>query len=115
MSYSKKQAKQERRNTFGWLDTAKLPKDFGLPTFVMDRVKWVMSYVWRHDPFKPMLTVSGAARLLLDYDCEEELKKDFLENFDNWKPFTKEYIDYLEELPYADLRQLRVLQAMMFS
>lgn len=104
----------EKIKTFGWLKDNR-PDDFDFPPYVQERVDWVIKHIGVN-PFLPMLTVYGAIALLLDWHDEDKLKADFEEGFeDDWKPFTKEYKDYMNNLYFGDLRQIRAIEAVIFA
>lgn len=110
----KRKFEVENTKTFGWLK-GNLPDGFDFPPYVQERVDWVIKHIGIN-PFLPVLTVDGAIALLLDWHHEDELKADFEEGFeDDWKPFTKEYKDYMNNLYFGDLRQIRAIEAVIFA
>lgn len=110
----KKQFEVENTKTFGWIKDD-LPKSFDFPPYVQERVDWVIKHIGTN-PFLPMLTVDGAIALLLDWHHEDELRANFEEGYeDEWKPFTKEYKDYMDNLYFGDLRQIRAIEAIIFA
>lgn len=110
----KRKFEVENTKTFGWLK-GNLPDGFDFPPYVQERVDWVIKRIGIN-PFLPMLTVHGAIALLLDWHHEDELRADFEEGYeDEWKPFTKEYKDYMDNLYFGDLRQIRAVEAVIFA